>query len=85
MKKYYPCTGTDKRAILLLDFLQDGTVYGTCILYLEKRRFYKDDHAGNFGTIEILRKVESLEEFEKGMFSGKSTISRRPEDLEQLA
>ena len=32
----------------------------------------KDDCAGNFGTVEILWKVGSLEEFKSGMFHGKS-------------
>ena len=45
----------------------------------------RDDHAGNFGTVEILRKVESLEDFERGMFPGKSTISRRAKELELFA
>ena len=45
----------------------------------------KDDHAGNFGTVEILRKVEGLEDFERGVFPGKSTISRRANELERAA
>ena len=46
------------------------------------KRLDKDDHAGNFGTVKILREVQSLEGFERGVFPRKSTISRRAKELE---
>ena len=41
-----------------------------------------DDHAGSFGTVEVLRKVEGLEDVERGLFPGKSTISRSAKELQ---
>ena len=102
VKKYYPRTGDDNRALVLLDMLRDGTIYGidgaaamkethvafgkdTFKAWKILKGLDRDDHAGNFGTVEILRKVESLEEFERGVFPGKSTISRRAKELERFA
>ena len=44
-----------------------------------------DDHAGNFGTVEILRGVEGLEGYQRGIFPGRSTISNRANELEKHA
>ena len=44
-----------------------------------------DDHAGSFGTVKILRKVEGLENFERGAFPGKSTISRKAKEIKKRA
>ena len=44
-----------------------------------------DDHMGNFGTVEILRGVEGLEEYQRGMLPGKSSMSRKAKELEKYA
>ena len=44
-----------------------------------------DKYGGNFRMVEILRKVEGLGEFQRGMFSDKFTIPRKAEDLEKHA
>ena len=75
VKNFYPCTKDDKCALLLLDLLRDGSIYG--VHWVEAmtethvafgKEIFKawkilqgsdmDDHDNNFGTVEILRKVE---------------------------
>ena len=40
-----------------------------------------DDCTGNFGTIEILRNVEELESYKRGIFPASSTMSNRARQL----
>ena len=40
-----------------------------------------DDRTGNFGTVEILRNVEELESYKRGIFPDSSTMSNRARQL----
>ena len=44
-----------------------------------------DDCTGNFGTVEILRNVEELESYERGIFPASSSMSNRARQLNLFA
>ena len=44
-----------------------------------------DDHTGNFGTVDILRGVQWLGYYERGVFQNESTMSRKALELEAYA
>ena len=45
----------------------------------------QDSRCGNFSTVEIMRDVEGLEKYERGVFHGKSAMSRVAKELELFA
>ena len=45
----------------------------------------QDSRCGNFSTVEIMRDVEGLEKYERGVFHGKSAMSRVAAMLDQHA
>ena len=100
IKNFYPCKKGNNCALLLLDLLRDGSIYGEhgVAAMIENRvafgkdrlkawsilqGLYMDDYDGSFGIVEILRKVEGLEEFQRGVFPGKSTIWMKAKELEK--
>ena len=44
-----------------------------------------DDHSGNYGTVEILREVEGVEYYKRGVFPASSTMSNRGRELNRFA
>ena len=45
----------------------------------------QDSRCGNFSTVEIMRDVEGLEKYERGVFHGKTAMSRVAKELELFA
>ena len=45
----------------------------------------QDSRCGNFSTVEIMRQVEGLKKYERGIFHGKSAMSRVANELETHA